>query len=272
MPSQAIRPDTHDIAARFVQARRAGRALPGFPGVIPSDLVEAYLCQDAAIALWNERVVGWKVGYIAPERRDGSGDERLLGPIFADALWPAADEGDVAFPVFVGGFAAVEAEYVFRLGADAPAQRTMWTPQDASHLVAAMHIGVETAGSPLATINELGPSVVVSDFGNNAGLILGDAVDDWRERMESFTCSTWIDGVCAGRGGAASLPGGPLAALAFALARSAQRGRPLRAGDLVTTGAATGIHDIVAGQGARVVFDGIGEIGCQAVPKAVAAS
>lgn len=272
MPSQAIRPEIQDIATRFVQARREGRALPGFPGSIPADLVAAYRCQDAAIGLWNERIVGWKVGYIAPERRDGSGDERLLGPIFADALWPAAEEGDVAFPVFVGGFAAVEAEYVFRLGADAPADQEVWTPQEASHLVAAMHIGVETAGSPLATINELGPHVVVSDFGNNAGLILGDAVDEWRERMDLFTCSTWIDGVCVGRGGAANLPGGPLAALAFALARSARRGRPLRAGDLVTTGAATGIHDIVAGQGARVVFDGIGEIGCQAVPKAVAAS
>jgi 2-keto-4-pentenoate hydratase len=35
---------------------------------------------------------------------------------------------------------------------------------------------------------------------------------------------------------------------------------PLRAGQWVSTGAATGIHDVVAGQRARVVFDGIGEI------------
>ena len=34
-------------------------------------------------------------------------------------------------------------------------------------------MGVEMAGSPLATINELGPTVVAADFGNNNGLILG---------------------------------------------------------------------------------------------------
>ena len=51
-----------------------------------------------------------------------------------------------------------------------------------------------------------------------------------------------------------------LAALRFALVRCARRGMPLRAGQLVSTGAATGIHDIRAGQRARVTFDAIGEI------------
>ena len=63
-----------------------------------------------------------------------------------------------------------------------------------------------------------------------------------------------------------SLPGGPLAALAFALNRAARRGRPLRAGMVVSTGAASGIHDIVAGQRARLVFDGIAELHAHALP------
>ena len=261
-----------DPASQFVLARRSGRALDAYPGELPTDLDEGYRCQDRAIALWQEPVVGWKVGLVPPDRRDGSGDERLLGPIFASALWPDAKEREVEFPVFSGGFAAVEAEYVFRLCADAPASRTDWTPADAAAMVDALHIGVELAGSPLATINDLGPAVVVSDFGNNAGLILGQAVDGWRERMDDLHCATWIDGVRVGRGGAHALPGGPLAALAFALSRSARRGRALRAGDLVTTGAATGIHDVVAGQRARVVFDGLGEIRCRAVARAVTAA
>jgi 2-keto-4-pentenoate hydratase len=255
------------IAAAFVQARLQAQALPAFPGhPTPATLAQGYACQDAAIARWPDRVAGWKVGYIAPERRDASGEDRVTGPIFAASVWPDRPESELDVPVFVGGFAAIEAEFVFRLGVDAPPARLDWTPRDAAALVASLHVGVETAGSPLATINALGPAVVASDFGNNAGLILGREIPDWSRLPESaFACETWIDGALVGRGGAGSIPGGLLGALAFALGRCARRGLPMRAGALITTGAATGIHDIVAGQRASVRFGPWGEIRCRAV-------
>ncbi|HEY1035219.1 MAG TPA: 2-keto-4-pentenoate hydratase [Pseudoxanthomonas sp.] len=253
------------IADSFVAARRQGRALQGFPGDIPADLVTAYRVQDFAIAQWPDRVVGWKVGYIAPERRDVSGDERLLGPIFARALQMSTD-GQDAFHVFAGGFGAVEAEYVLRVDADAPEGKTDWTAEEAAAVPSTLFIGMEVASSPLATINQLGPRVVVSDFGNNNGLVMGAEIPDWAVRSDaSLTCSTWIDGVRVGQGGATTLPGGLRAAFAFALSRSARRGRPLRAGDLIATGNATGIHDILPGQAARIEFDGHGSIECRAV-------
>ena len=254
------------IADGFVGARRQGRALPGFPGEVPDDLVTAYRVQDLAIAQWPDRVVGWKVGFIAPERRDISGDERLLGPIFARQL-QLATGGQPTFEVFSGGFGAVEAEYVLRLEADAPAGKLDWTPEEAAALPATLFTGVEVASSPLATINQLGPRVVVSDFGNNNGLVMGAEIPAWTERSDaSLTCTTWIDGRQVGQGGATTLPGGLRAAFAFALARSARRGRPLKAGDLIATGNATGIHDIVTGQHGKVVFDGIASLDCVAVP------
>lgn len=254
------------IATAFVAARLAGRSLPGFPGTPPPDLATAYLVQDAAIGLWPDQVVGWKVGYIAPGRRDVSGDDRLVGPIFSRAVWPATTGACLDVPVFAGGFAAVEAEYVFRLGADADPARLRWSVDEALALVAALHIGIETAGSPLATINVLGPSVVVSDFGNNAGLLLGPEIPDWRAVQEAqLACETFVDEVSVGRGGAGSVPGGLGAALAFTLGRCARRRMPLRAGMLVTTGAATGIHDILPGQQARIHFGPHGELRCRAV-------
>ena len=265
-PSRHATADTDAIAAAFVAARLAGRSLPGFPGAVPGDLAAGYLNQDAAITRWPDRVAGWKVGYIAPERRDSSGEDRLVGPIFEGAIWLDDSGKETLFPVFNGGFAAVEAEYVFRLGADAPDAKLSWTPDEAAGLVAALFIGIETAGSPLATINELGPTVVVSDFGNNAGLILGPEIPDWQQQAEvDLVCETFIDGVSVGRGGAASVPGGLLAALAFALSRCARRGHALKSGSLVTTGAATGIHDIRAGQVARIEFGRWGAIDCRAV-------
>ena len=256
-----------DIARHFVEARRAGRSLPDFPGAIPPDLVTAYQVQDLAITRWGDAVAGWKIGYIAPERRDVSGDERLLGPVFARNLWIATGS-IVDIPVFsgAGGFAAVEAEYVLQLQADAPADKCDWTPEEAAALPTRLFIGVEVASSPLATINVLGPKVVVSDFGNNNGLVLGAEIADWTRLDEArLLARTEIDGQVVGTGGASNLPGGLRAAFAFALARSAKRGRPLRKGEWIATGNATGIHDIAVGQHAVVRFEGHGEISCMAV-------
>jgi 2-keto-4-pentenoate hydratase len=258
--------DAAAIAQAFTTARLAGQALKAFPGDIPADLVAAYLVQDLAIARWNQPVVGWKVGYIAAERRDASGDERLLGPIFKPQLKNATG-GTTDVPVFVGGFAAIEAEYVLELLEDAPADQLHWSPEQAEALPARLYLGVEVASSPLATINELGPRVVVSDFGNNNGLVLGPEIGNWTSLDESaLHAETLIEGEVVGVGGASRLPGGLRAAYAFALSRSALRGRPLRRGDLIATGNATGIHDIQAGQTALVRFAGFGEIACRAVP------
>lgn len=254
-----------EIARRFVAARKTAQALPDYPGVIPADLAAAYAIQDAAISLWDDAIAGWKIGRIPDSWVAELGAPRLAGPIFRRAVWTVSPGETIAFPVFEGGFAAVEAEYVLRLGADAPADKFDWTPDEAADLVETLIVGVEPAGSPLATINGLGPKVVVSDFGNNAGLILGPEVADWRAGLMDMTCETFIEGARVGSGGATTLPGGPLQALAFLLGLNARRGRALKSGDLISTGAATGIHDIVAGQSARVVFNGVGEILCRAV-------
>jgi 2-keto-4-pentenoate hydratase len=190
---------------------------------------------------------------------------RLAGPIFRRAVRSA--ERVTRAPFIEGGFAAVEAEFVFRLGADAPPDKTRWSADEALDLVGSMLIGVETAGSPYAKINDHGAAaVVISDFGNNAGLLLGPEIADWRERSaDTLTCETFVDGQSVGRGSAASLPGGPAAALAFVLGDCAERGRPLKAGQLVSTGAATGVHEIAIGQEACADFGPLGKIACAAV-------
>jgi 2-keto-4-pentenoate hydratase len=254
------------VAERLVAARRAAQALTEFPGPLPTDLDTAYAIQGAGIALWPDLVAGWKVGRLSRHWQEKFHEDRLVGPIFSASIRHAHAGKTVEFPVYENGFAAVEAEFIFRLATDAPAAKKTWTPEEASELDLDMLAGIETAGSPLSSINDLGPGAIVSDFGNNAGLILGPAIRGWRSRgADSLVCEVWIGDRSVGHGGASSLPGGPLAGLAFALARCAQVGRSLKAGDLVSSGATTGIHDIRAGQSARVRFDGDGEIDCRAV-------
>lgn len=257
--------DSWEIARRLVKARRDASALPQYPGTIPQSLDAGYACQEAAIHFWPTPIAGWKVGKIPADWEAKLGEGRLVGPIFSDRV---QRQGDVParFAVITGGFAAVEAEFVFVLGQDAPPAKLAWNAGEAAELVKALHVGVEFAGSPLPDINRLGPPVVVSDYGNNAGLLLGPEVADWQRRLlDGLACETFIDGVSVGTGGTGSIHGGLLVALAFALAKGARRGRPLRAGQLVSTGAATGIHDIVAGQRSRVVFPGIADLEVETV-------
>lgn len=254
------------VAERFVAARLSARALPDYPGLLPATLDEAYARQEAAIALWPDDIAGWKVGGIAAKWAARVGASRLVGPIFRRHVWRAGADAATPLPIIPGGFAAVEAEFVFVLGTSAPATRTEWTPGEAADLVGELRIGVELAGSPLATINDLGPAVVVSDFGNNAGLLLGEPIPDWRLRLpDSLTCETHVNGYRVGCGAAASIPGGPLAALAFALGCCARRGRALRGGDVISTGACTGVHPIRIGEEAAVAFAAAAQLRCRGV-------
>jgi 2-keto-4-pentenoate hydratase len=259
--------DAKGVAAEFVTARRSAGALTKYPGAPPPDLAAAYRCQDEAIALWSDEIVGWKVGWIPEPHSAKYGAQRLVGPIFGRSVQRAQPGKTHDVAVFARGFAAVEAEFVFQLARDAPPNVTEWTAETARRFVRTMYIGIEIASSPLQNINDFGPAVVASDFGNNAGLLLGAEVADWQARApDSLLCETRIDGVVIGRGTAAAVSGGPLAALAFALRCNALRGRPLRAGDYVSTGAATGVHSISAGQTAEAIFTGIGTLKCRAVP------
>ena len=259
--------DAKGVATEFVRARRTAGSFVDYPGTQPPDLDSAYRCQDEAIALWDDAIAGWKVGWIAEPFSEKFGAQRLVGPIFKGGLRRANGSAAVEAPVFARGFAAIEAEFVFQLAKDAPANVTEWTAETARRFVKTMYIGIEIASSPLQNINDFGPAVVASDFGNNAGLLLGAEVGDWQTRsLESLHCETRIDGAVVGRGSAAAVSGGPLAALAFALRCNARRGRPLRAGEFVSTGAATGVHPIGAGQSAEAIFTGIGSLSCTTVP------
>lgn len=251
-------------ARAFVEARRSARALADYPGAPPVSLEAAYVIQDDAIALWPDRVAGWKLGRInAPhDARFGAG--RLAGPIFARNIWAAGDT-PIRFGVIDSGFAAVEAEYVLELAETAP-DRDGWTAAEVAPLVGRAFTGIEIAGSPFAGINDHGPAVTASDFGNNAGLILGREIVDWKGRLSGLVCTLTIEDSEVGRGGAAAIPGGPLDSLAFLLNLLHRRGRRLEAGQLVSTGAATGVHEIRAGQAASADFGADGRIDCLAVP------
>ncbi|MBH0111890.1 2-keto-4-pentenoate hydratase [Novosphingobium sp. YJ-S2-02] len=250
-------------ADAFVRNRAARTGFTAFPGTMPETLEEAYAIQNAAIAAWPDAIVGWKVGRITGEAEARLGENRFVGPIFAQDVWPLAGDGTSAFPMIEGGFAALEAELVARIAA--PGDARHWSAQDCAGLVTSWHAGIEVAGSPLATINALGPLASIAGFGNNLGLILGPRLP--LENPDAVRVTTRIDDEDFGPREAGQLPGGPLAAIAYALEKLAMLGHEVPEGTLISTGAITGVHEVAPGQACRVHFTPEALLECLVTPR-----
>ncbi len=258
---QIQRDTAQDIAKRFVQARRGALALTDFPGTAPTTLADAYRIQDVAIEFWGQPVGGWKVGRIPADLEDTFGIDRLGGPIFASTIHQVESGTTIEMPVFAGGFAAIEAEFVAVIGKDASPDKRSWTLEEASDMIGDLRIGLEIASSPLSTINDLGPAVVVSDFGNNFGLVVGPSIKNWSSRdLATMGCHSYVDDELAGDGGAFNLTGGFVRSVQFLLELAARRGLPLSTGDMIATGQTTGIHDIAVGQTGTTDFGDDGKL------------
>jgi 2-keto-4-pentenoate hydratase len=243
-----LQEDAATIADRFLSARRAAGGLSAYPGEFPASLDQAYAIQNQAIAGWERPVIGWKVGRIAGPLAGRLGADRLTGPIFFGERAERSGEGP-AMPVFTGGFAAAEAEFLLRIGETPPPGKTSFSLDEAAGLIDAVHIGIEIASSPLRSINALGPIAVISDFGNNNGLVIGPALSDWRSSgFESWDVTTMIDGAVAGSGRASSFTDGAIGSARFLFELMARRGIALSPGQWISSGAVSGVHEARAGQ------------------------
>jgi 2-keto-4-pentenoate hydratase len=245
------------VAAELVAARREGRSLTGFPGVVPASMAEAYRIQELAMSRWQDSLVGWKIGYISADRRTAGEPDRLVGPIWRQQCQRAEDHvSPVEVGIFASGFAAVEAELVIRLEQDLPGHdEAGWTAEEAADLEQRLLVGIEVASSPIPDINALGPTVIAADFGNNNGLILGSVLAD-QPRGTPVQLVCYVDGQLVGEGSAENVPGGIHSGLATALNILSSRAQPVRAGMVFATGAITGIHPIGPRQPCRVEVRG----------------
>lgn len=253
------------VAQAFVRARQQALSLAAYPGTAPTDLARAYTIQDRAISIDGRDVAGWKVGRINPPLDGALGSNRLSGPIFADTVVDAAPGAVPEMPVFEGGFAAAEAELLLHVapGFSGP------VPQDDAGTRAILddvRLGIEIASSPYPGINADGPPVTVSDFGNNAGLVRGAALEGWREvDLCAIPVRTEIDGAVIGEATAATMLDGPYGAVRFLLANLIERGFDVSGGLWVSTGAITGVHVVTVGQKVRAVFGDCGEVRCSVI-------
>ena len=248
-----------DVSDNLVRARSMATPLSSFPGLLPRDTQTAYAIQTNSIVNWPDEVGGWKVGGITPAFREHFAAERLAGPIFKSQIVQISDGHDVTMTVFDRGFAAIEAEFIIKTAKPVGPKNFDTSNLHLEDLVASIHVGAEIASSPLAAINDIGPGAIISDFGNNAGLVIGPEISRWQERSsDPVDITVEVDGKTVGSI-TRSIGDDALAAFGFLVDLTLSRGLTMPAGTYVTCGALSGIHDVAPGVEPNVVFGGLAE-------------
>lgn len=251
-----------DIAAisnTITQARVTRTGLPEFPGELPKTLETAYKIQDCSIAHWDDKIVGWKVGGIPTHLQDTFKCDRLSGPIYASSVKNYLAGGITQMPVFKNGFAAIEAEYIIQLKDVSELPASGLNEQQIIDSIDKIYIGAEIASSPIQNINDFGPVAPISDFGNNAGMIIGPEIENWQAiDLSAIDVTVVIDGQTHGPTTTQANLAGPYGAAKFLIEQLKTRGYTIEPGTYISSGAITGVHDSSVGSTSTVTFEGLG--------------
>ena len=247
------------VSRRLVGARLGAEPLSIFPGRLPETLEQAYAIQSASAERWPDEVASWKVARLSPTDRERFRAERLAGPVFKSSIRIVEPGSCAAMAVYEGGFAAIEAEFALELAAAVPPSDKDYSDEELTGLVSAVYGAAEIASSPMPLVNELGAMSAISDFGANAGLVVGQKIDGWRSLGPgSLSARVAVDGVTVGEATPEPTGRDPLQAMRFLIGHTASRGIELPEGALISTGALTGVHDVRVGSTARVDFGPFG--------------
>jgi 2-keto-4-pentenoate hydratase len=242
-----LKPEAIESAARLLlEARRRSTPLEALPEPCrPQEEGDAYAIQDA-VARQLGAVRGWKVGAPAPEAAAS------FGPIFTIVEAPAQ------FPSASHRLFGIEAEIAFRFGRDLPGG----APRDlVLAAVAGAHLAMEIVESRFADFRAAGQLSVLADNISNGALVLGPALKDWRGLdLARPPSRVIIDGAEVGRCTTGNTGGDPIRLLVALVNHAAARGKPITAGQVVTTGATTGMHFARPGSLARAEFGDWGAV------------
>lgn len=243
--------DIDRLAQRLIAARRSGERLAALaPEEIPATAAEGYAVQDAILRQLAVPIAGWKVGAASPTA------EPQAGPILADRLKPSP----ASFALLPNALRTVEAEIAFEIARDLPMRSRAYSADEVWDAVGALHIGIEILESSYVDRRKIAEHAVLGDLLNNGGYAYGAAIADWRGvDVATPQAILFINGKEVRRAQAGTPGGHPRRLLGWLANHAATRGKPLKRGDIVTTGSHTGMLDATPGSQVQAVFDGLGE-------------
>ena len=237
------------ITQALLQARKAHRGTPRTWTL--DDPATAYAVQDETVRALGA-VSAWKVGAKSPDT------EPTCAPLPAAGVLPTG----AVLQGHEWQLRGIEVELAVRLARDLEeADET-----DKARLSSAIDAGlpvIEVVESRLADWRASDPLDQLADLLSHGALVVGEPVP-WRSEapidLRTLRVTLAFDGqpVADARGGH---PVGDVLPLLGWLARHArQRGRPLRAGDIVTTGSCTGLLFAWENAYVQAALEGVGSV------------
>jgi len=238
-------------AAKLLLDARRTRKPARTGGVTLASEKDCYRVQDAVYAeLWGgARPAAWKVG----------GPSDKVEPTAA----PIAPELLLRHPASVAASSmnmlGVEAEIAFRISKDLPPRTRPYTDRSLAAAVSEVLVAIELCDTRLADWKKQPGLWLLADFQNNSGLVVGSGTRDWQQvDFLQLELEFRIGARVVKAKGAHSF-GNPMRLLPWLAQHCAKRGLGLRAGDIVTTGAWTGLEIAQPGDEVRARFPGVGE-------------
>ncbi len=240
-----------DMIEAFWQARQRGEFFP----VAYYDKLSIEQAYDVQLGLIERRVaagekhIGWKVGLTSVAIQQ---QFQCHEPVFGCIL-DTVPSGHVFAPadLIQPGF---ENELCMRIGRDLPASIGL---DEARAAVESVHPAleiIETRGPFTAQL-----ALALADNAQQKTCVLGRGIALPGD-LESIEAVVTINGQEAGRGLGSAVLGNPLHSIVWLAKKLAERGRHIRAGDIVMTGSFTRQFAIAPGDRIHVAFAGIGDV------------
>ncbi|MFW2332296.1 2-keto-4-pentenoate hydratase [Ilumatobacter sp.] len=247
-------------ADELIEMRRTRRVEPDLPSALrPTTLDEAYAVQDLLVdgLLPDDgRRIGYKVACTSEIAQDAL---RIDGPLFGQLLSHTTSPSGVTLAADGFVHRVIEAEFGFRIGSDVSITGRHTRDSIAAHIDAVIP-AIEIVDYRYESWT-VGALPVAADNAIHGWWVRGDPVTEWRH-LDLGAASVEVrrnDEVVTSGSGSAVL-GHPLTVMVWLADELARRGRPLVAGDVVTTGVTTDVFEAAAGDHVEAVFEGVGAV------------
>lgn len=249
----------HDIAARLRAAYDDYEPIaPVRDELPPGDLGAAYAVQQANTECWlgqGRRIVGRKIGLTSESvQRQHGVDQPDFGALFDDMC--LADGGVVPLRAVLQPRAEAEVAFVMGADVDDPEQTVEQFAGVIDHVLPAIEVvGSRIRGWDITIVD------TVADNASSGMFVLGSTpVDPATVDLAAAAMVMTIDGEVVSTGSGAACLGHPFNAGLWLARRMIVEGTPLRAGDIVMSGALGPMRDLPPGLTAIATIDGLGTV------------
>lgn len=257
--SDVSNPTAEAVAKRIRDAYSGSTLAPLRDYLEPTDVDTAYAVQSINTAYWQaegRRIVGRKIGLTAKAVQVQLGvDQPDFGVLFDDMEIPNGGTLDAAR--LIQG--KVEAEIALVLGADLEGAEI--TAEDVAAAVKLVIPSLEVVDSRIADW-KITFADTVADNASAAFFVLGDTALPL-EGLDLWSCGMVmeINGQIVSTGVGAACLGHPIEAAAWLARVLDQRGTPLKAGDILLTGALGPMVQLKPGDTVKATIGGLGSVG-----------